>query len=136
MVASVKINRARLEVLAARGAGLGIFVQRLKCWFAGFSLVMIALLPAGAVAQIRESLLPYPRPPTAPQAEPSATAPIGVRWADFFWYPRAEIDGAYNSNIFATPTGFTYDLLTALTSSFDVQSNFSSQNSLNLHAGS
>jgi hypothetical protein len=104
-------------------------------YLAAFCLLIVNLLPLGAVAQITESLLPNAVPPSAPQTPHSPFDPIGVRVGDFFWYPRAELDQAYNSNIFATTTGFTYDLITALTSSFDLLSNFSS-NSLNLHAGS
>ncbi len=135
MVASVKIDETRVEIVPDRGARLGIFVQSLKCCLAVLSLLMTGLTPLRAVAQITESLLPNAVPPSGPQAPRSALAPIGVRLGDFFWYPRAELDQAYNSNIFATTTGFTYDLITALTSSFDLLSNFP-RNSLNLHAGS
>jgi hypothetical protein len=135
MVASVKIDRAGVEVMPDRSARHDIVVQSLRRCLAGFCLLMVGLLPLDAVAQITESLLPYPVPPRAPQEQPSAFAPIGLRLGDFFWFPRAELDEAYNSNIFATTTGFTYDLLTALTTSFDLLSNFP-RNSLNLHAGS
>ncbi|MGA7869126.1 MAG: outer membrane beta-barrel protein, partial [Stellaceae bacterium] len=93
------------------------------------------MLPLDAAAQITESLLPNAVPPSTPQTPTSAFAPLGLPMGDFFWYPRAELDQAYNSNIFATTTGYTYDLITALTSSFDLLSNFS-RNSLNLHGGS
>jgi hypothetical protein len=135
MIASVKIDRARVEVVSDRGAPTDILVQKLKCCLAGVSLLVIGLLPLAAVAQITESLLPNAVPPSAPQEPRSAFAPLGVRVGDFFWFPRAELDAAYNSNIFATTNGLTYDLLAALTTSFDLLSNFS-RNSLNLHAGS
>src|SRR5215471_10787352 len=135
MVTSVKIDRARVDVVPERNARHDILVQRLKRCLGAFCLLMVSLQPLSAVAQITESLLPYPTPPRAPQEQPSAFAPIGLRTGDFFWYPRAELDEAYNNNIFATTTSRTHDLITALTSSFDLLSNFST-NSLNLHAGS
>src|SRR5262249_39651131 len=52
-----------------------------------------------------------------------------------FWFPRAELDEAYNSNIFATTTSPTYDLITALQPSFDLSSIFP-RNALNLHGSS
>jgi hypothetical protein len=98
-------------------------------------LLIVSMLPLSAAAQITGSLLPYaPVPPSAPQAR-SEFDPIGLRMGDFFWFPRAELDEAYNSNVFATATSPTYDLITALTPSFDLQSNFP-RNALNLHAGS
>jgi hypothetical protein len=134
-VTSVKIDRGRVDVVPERSARHDILVQRLKRGLGAFCLLLVSLLPLDAVAQITESLLPYPTPPRAPQEQPSAFAPIGLRTGDFFWYPRAELDEAYNNNIFATNTSRTHDLITALTSSFDLLSNFS-RNSLNLHAGS
>jgi len=135
MKASVKSDRACVEVVSDRGVRLDILVRNLQSYLAALCLVIVSLLPLGAVAQITESLLPNAVPPSAPQTPHSPLDPIGVRVGDFFWFPRAELDQAYNSNIFATPTGFTYDLITAVTSSFDLLSNFSS-NSLNLHAAS
>ncbi len=74
-------------------------------------------------------------PPSAPQAPRSPYDPIGLRLGDFFWFPRAELDEAYNSNIFATPTKSTYDLLTAFTPRFDLLSNFP-RNAFNLRGSS
>jgi hypothetical protein len=61
--------------------------------------------------------------------------PIGLRLGDFFWFPRAELDEAYNSNIFATTTSPTYDLVTALQPSFDLLSIFP-RSALNVHGSS
>jgi hypothetical protein len=120
---------------------------------AGPSLILIWLSPLGAVAQITGPLLPYAVPPSGPQLPPPPGAqptypgetvtsrlrpqfePIGVHLGEFFWFPRAELDEAYNSNIFATPTTPTYDLITALQPSFDLLSIFS-RNALNLHGSS
>ncbi len=131
----MEIDRARLEIAPDRSACPDIIVKGLNSWLAAFCLLMVSLVPRDAVAQITESLLPYPTTPRAPQEQASEFAPIGLRLGDFFWYPRAELDEAYNSNIFATTTSPTYDLITALTSTFDLLSNFS-RDSLNLHAGS
>src|SRR5262249_8172714 len=77
---------------------------------------------------------PRPVAPRTPQEQPSGFDPLGLRVGNFFWFPRAELDEAYNSNVFATSTGHsTGALITALTSSFDLLSNFS-RNSLNMHA--
>jgi hypothetical protein len=58
--------------------------------------------------------------------------PLGLRFGDFFWFPRGELDEAYNSNIFATSRQTTADFITALQSSFDLLSSFP-RNALNLH---
>jgi hypothetical protein len=134
MGVSVKIDGAHVEVAPDRGGRLDILVK-LNSWLAASCLLTVSLLPLSAAAQITGSLLPYaPAPPSAPQAR-SEFDPIGLRMGGFFWFPRAELDEAYNSNIFATAASPTYDLITALTPSFDLQSNFP-RNALNLHAGS
>ena len=135
MVASVKIDGARVAVSPDPGACLDIPVTRLNGCLAAFCLLMVALQPLDALAQITESLVPYAVAPSAPQAPRSPYDPIGLRLGDFFWFPRAELDEAYNSNIFATPTSPTYDLITALTPSFDLLSIFP-RNALNLHGSS
>lgn len=135
MVASVKIDGARVAVAPDSGARLDTRVIRLNCCLAAFCLLMVALRPLDALAQIAESLVPNALPPIAPQAPRTPYDPIGVRSGDFFWFPRAELDEAYNSNIFATPTKPIYDLLTAFTPSFDLLSIFP-RNSLNLHGTS
>src|SRR5215831_7670999 len=135
MVVSMKADKARLTVGSERSDRHNILIQGLSRSLGAFCSLMVSLVPLDAVAQITESLLPYPVAPRAPQEQPSAFAPLGVRLGSFFWFPRAELDGAYNSNIFATTTSPTYDLITALTPSFDLQSNFP-RNALSLHAGS
>jgi len=131
----MKIDGARAEVASNRGASLDIVVRRLKSCVPAFCLLVVSLLPLGAFAQITESLLPNAVPPSAPQRPSSGFEPIGLRLGDFFWFPRAELDEAYNSNIFATNTSPTYDLITALQPSFDLLSNFP-RNALNLHGSS
>jgi hypothetical protein len=110
-------------------------VEKLNSQLAAFCLLITTLLPLHAFAQITESLLPYPAAPRTPQEQPSAYAPLGLPLGSFFWYPRGEVDQAYNNNIFATSTRPTQDSITALTSSFDLLSNFT-RDSLNFHAGS
>lgn len=108
-------------------------------------------MPRGSEAQTTEPLLPAPPPPSGPQA-PAApgqpvlagqtvtlrprpdTDPIGLHVGDFFWFPEAELDEAYNSNIFATPTPTTSDFITSLQPRFDLLSSFP-QNALNLRGG-
>ena len=107
----------------------------LKRGLAAFCLLVGSFLPLAAVGQISESLLPSPAAPRSPQEQPSEFAPLGLRLGSFFWYPRGEVDEAYNNNVFATSTGHTGDWITALTSSFDLLSNFP-RDFLNLHAGS
>jgi hypothetical protein len=134
IIALAKIDGARADARDPSTC-LDILFQRLKSGLMAFCLLIVPLLPRDAVAQITESLLPYPLapPPRAPQEQPSAFAPLGLHVGDFFWFPRAELDAAYNSNVFATSTGHTTGaLITALTSSFDLLSNFP-RNSLNLH---
>src|SRR5262249_17933810 len=74
----------------------------------------------------------YPGESVTRRSRPEFQA-IGLRKGDFFWFPRGEIDEAYNSNIFATPSP-TYDLITALQPSFDLLSSFP-RNALNLRGG-
>src|SRR5689334_25127268 len=101
----------------------------------------VALVSFNAAAQTTEPLLPVPSPPSGPQAPvaPGQTVyagqtvtqrprpeldPLGLQIGDFFWFPRAEVDAAYNSNIFATQTAATSDLITILQPSFDLLSIF------------
>jgi hypothetical protein len=109
---------------------------------------MTSLLPVGSAAQISEPLLPVTVPPSGPQApetpgQPTYPGqsvtqrprpefqPTGLHVGDFFWFPRAELDEAYNSNIFASPSP-TYDFTTTLQPGFDLLSSFP-RNALNLH---
>jgi hypothetical protein len=134
---------------AARGPLSGTTARR---WWEGSALLGLALglVPLAAAAQTTEPLLPTPTVPSAPElppppGQPSTAgqtvtglfrpefAPIGARLGDFFWFPRAEVDQSFNSNIFALPSP-TFDWITTLAPSFDLLSNFPS-NALNLHAG-
>src|SRR5271169_149368 len=119
MVALVRIDGAHVEVAPNRGARLDILVTRLKCCLAGFSLLIIGLLPPGAVAQITESLPANAVPLSVPQA-PAAAPGEQPTYAGgtVITVPRpflgAELDEAYNSNIFALTTRPISDLITGL----------------------
>ena len=112
-------------------------------------VLTVSLWPFSAVGQTIEPLLPVPPVPSGPQAPaapgqptyPSETVmqrprpeldPLGLHFGDFFWFSRGELDEAYNSNIFATPSPTTADFITALQPSFDLLSSFP-HNALNLH---
>ena len=145
IIASAEIDGARVEIVPGRNVWLDIRVSGLKSRLGAFCLLIASLLPLEAVGQISGPLLPYPvsasllpypaAAPRTPQEQPSEFAPLGLPLGSFFWYPRGEVDEAYNSNIFATSTSPTRDWITALTSSFDLLSNFP-RDSLNFHAGS
>jgi hypothetical protein len=135
IIASAEIDGARVELAPDGSARLAVLVKRRNGRLAALCLLIVTLLPLDAFAQIRESLLPYAVSPRAPQEQPSAFAPLGLRVGGFFWFPHAELDQAYNSNVLATTTGQTGAFITALTSGFDLLSNFP-RNSLNLHTGS
>ncbi|HLJ62930.1 MAG TPA: outer membrane beta-barrel protein, partial [Stellaceae bacterium] len=53
---------------------------------------------------------------------------------EFFFFPRFEVDEAYDDNIFATASNTIGDFINILAPSFDVLSNFPT-NAINLHAG-
>jgi hypothetical protein len=156
MFRAMKIERQLIGIVPNRGIPPQPPTQKLKCWVVGFCLLTVGLLPHGAAAQITEPLPPLfpglalPGAPEAPQSartEPEGGAPgetvtgrsrpefnaLGVRFGDFFWFPRGELDESYNSNIFATTTSPTPDLITALAPSFDLLS-ISPQLPVNLHA--
>ena len=155
MVPTMNIDRPCVGMVRDRDARPDVLPQRLKYSLAGFCLGLIGLLPFGAAAQITEPLLPLlptPAPPSAPQAPvsqapttyPGQTVigrarpefdPIGLRFGDYYLFPRGELDEAYNSNIFATTTAPTYDLITTLAPSFDLLS-ITPRNGLNLHGSS
>ncbi|MGO8919062.1 MAG: outer membrane beta-barrel protein [Stellaceae bacterium] len=61
-------------------------------------------------------------------------SPLGIRFGDFFFFPRAEVDEAYDDNIFATTTAKTNAFITLLQPGFDIRSNLP-QNALNVSAG-
>lgn len=134
-----------------RGKRPGKWGRRRNRSLAALFSLLVCLAPLGALAQITEPLLPLPALPSGPQApvapgQPTFAGqsvaqrsrpefePLGLHIGDFFWFPRAELDEAYNSNIFALPNP-TYDLITSLQPSFDLLSSFP-RNSLNLHGGS
>ena len=150
MFFAMKIDAAHVEVVPDRAASLDLLVTRLKCCLAVFC--MAGLLPFSAAAQITEPLQPYAAPINLPQLPAPGERPIlpgqtvisrprpefdpnGLHLGNFFWFPRAELDESYNSNIFATTTRPTYDLITGLQPSFDLLSNFP-RNALNLHGTS
>ena len=153
MFPSVKMDGALIEVVPDRSTCLEIFIRRLKCCLAAISMLMVGLLPLGAAAQVTQPLLPNAVPPTLPQALPppgeqpisagqtvidrarAEFDPVGLRLGDYFFFPRAELDESYNSNIFATNTSPTYDLLTALQPGFDLLS-IRPRNAVSLHGSS
>jgi hypothetical protein len=149
----MKSSRQRIGVVPKRDIFLEIIlIHKLKWHLSALCLLMAGMLPLDAVAQVTEPLLPLlpaPAPPSAPQAPaiaPPTTyagetvtsrprpefAPLGLHLGEFFWYPRAELDESYNSNIFATTTSPTADWITAVSPSFDLLSIFPSSG-LNLH---
>lgn len=157
MFPAMKIDRPLIGIVQNRGIPpqARARIQKLKCWVVGFCLLTVGLLSHGAAAQITQPLPPLfpglalpstPQAPQAAQVEPEAGAPgetvmgrsrpefnaLGVRFGDFFWFPRAELDESYNSNIFATTSSPTPDLITALAPSFDLLS-ISPQFPVNLH---
>ena len=123
--------------------------RRPRCLLWSFCLLTACLPTLGVMGQTTEPLLPVPPAPSGPQAPPppgqptypSQTVvqrprpeldPLGLRIGDFFWFPRGELDEAYNSNIFATPSRTTADAITILRPGFDLLSSFP-RNELNLH---
>jgi hypothetical protein len=148
-VALVKINEARVEAASDRDTRFDTRITTLKCCLAAFSLLMADLLSLSAVAQITQPLQPFQVPINLPQLPAvgeqqvplgeTVTSrprpefdPLGLHFDNFFWFPRAELDESYNSNIFATTTSPTYDFITALVPGFDLLSNFS-RSAFNLH---
>jgi hypothetical protein len=145
-----KIGETAVDALLNRRYRPETLDRRAKWRLTGFCMVTVGLLlPLSANAQITEPLLPVPPTPSGPQAPaapgqptyPSQTVsqrprpeldPLGLRVSDFFWFPRAEFDEVYNSNIFAAPSPTTSDLITVLQPSFDLLSSFP-RNALNLH---
>lgn len=118
--------------------------------FCAIAALAVGLAPLAATAQVTEPLLPLPVAPVGPTApaapgQPTVAGqtvlgrsrpdydPIGMRVGDFFWFPHAEVDEVYNSNIFALPSP-TSDYITLLQPGFDLLSSLPS-NAINLHAG-
>ncbi|HZB93932.1 MAG TPA: outer membrane beta-barrel protein [Stellaceae bacterium] len=133
----------------------GMMRQAIKL-LAGTCVAALGLLPAlapsPALAQFSEPLEPVPTLPEGPvvpfvpqggflQQGMSVTErprpevdPTGVRFGDFFFFPRGEVDEAYNDNIFATTNNPTGAFITVLQPGFDIRSNLP-QNALNISAG-
>lgn len=114
--------------------------------------IAFGLTPSLALAQQQtEPFLPVPQLPVAPNV-PVAPAvpldqgktvvdrprpefdPLGVRFGDFFFFPRGEVDESFNDNIFATNVGEKSDFITTLAPTFDIRSNLPT-NAINLSAG-
>jgi hypothetical protein len=127
------------------------FGHHRKPFLVALCLLIAGLTPPATLAQTTEPLLPAPPPPTGPQApaapnEPVLAGqtvaarprpeldPIGLHVGDYFWFPEAELDEAFNSNIFATPSPTTSDIITVPQPRFDLLSSFP-RNALNLHGG-
>jgi hypothetical protein len=146
-----QIDQAPVTVVPKRTASPRTIGHRRAWRLAALSLLIASSLPVGALAQLSEPLSPVPVPPSGPQA-PAAPGepvyagqtvttrprpeldPLGLHVGDFFWFPRAELDEAYNNNIFATSNLTTSDFITALQPAFDLLSNFS-RHALNLRGG-
>jgi len=146
-----KIENALIEPMSNCETRPDMADRRPRCLIWVFCLLMAGLPPLAAMGQTTEPLLPVPPVPSGPQAPqppgqptyPSQTVvqrprpeldPLGLRFGDFFWFPRGELDEAYNSNIFATPSPTISDVITVLQPSFDLLSSFP-RNALNLHGG-
>jgi hypothetical protein len=125
--------------------------HRRKFLLAPLCLPIAILMPVCVLAQTTEPLLPAPPPPSGPQAPAAPGQPVlagqtvtqrprpeldptGLHVRDFFWFPEAELDEAFNNNIFATPSPTTSDFITLVQPRFDLLSSFP-QNALNLHGG-
>jgi hypothetical protein len=125
--------------------------KRILVSLAGCALAL-GLAPSLAVAQYQtDPFLPVPPLPVAPNMPVAPGVPLergltvvdrprpdfdalGLRLGDFFFFPRAEVDEAYNDNIFAAKNGKQSDFITALAPSFDIRSNLPT-NAINLSAG-
>jgi len=111
----------------------------------------LGLLPSLGRAQVIEPMTPIPPLPTGPEAPPQPGAPavvgktvtdrarpeidpLGIRFGDFFFFPRAELDEGFNDNLFATETGKVGAWLTQVVPAFDIRSNLP-QNEIDVSAG-
>lgn len=130
---------------------------------AASALLIGALSAAGALAQtpLPGGAIDVPGPPGAPTPPVSPTVPqlrtepfgyflergqrisdrprpeldpLGIRAGTFFIYPRVELDQIYNDNVFASGSNRDEDLITVISPSFDVKSNWSAH-ALNMQAG-
>jgi hypothetical protein len=111
----------------------------------------LGLMPTLGWAQVVGPLVPIPPLPAGPEAPPQPgepavvgktvtdrarpeVDPLGIRFGDFFFFPRAEIDEGYNDNLFATETGKVGAWLTQIAPSFDIISNLPT-NEIEVSAG-
>lgn len=128
---------------------MGVMVGRIAASLIGAG---VALAPGLGWAQVfTEPLVPVPPVPLSPivpaapgqYLPPGSTVverarpevdPLGIRFGDFFFFPSAELDEAYDDNIFAVNTGKTSAFITVLRPGFTIRSNLP-QNAINLSAG-
>ncbi len=144
----MKFDNPSIGTVPHRGIIPATLIQKLKSGISVCCPLIAGLLPLGASAQITEPLLPLIpggavfTAPTAPQTAvtegeaggyPGETVTSryrpefnasGVRFGDFYWFPIAELDESYNSNIFATTTAPSSDLITTLAPNFALTSIF------------
>jgi hypothetical protein len=147
MFHGVKIDWALTRLVSTPRLRCKTVLDKLKFLLAGLWLTTAGLLPLPAAGQITEPLLPLlpggqaltaPAAPATARVEPesgyagetvtsrlrSEFNALGVRFGEFYWFPLAELDESYNSNIFATTTHPSSDLITTLTPSFSLVSIF------------
>ena len=148
MSTTMKFDNPSIGTVPHCGISPATLIQKLKFGISIFCLLIAGLLPLVASAQITEPLLPLIpggavfTAPTAPQTAvtegeaggyPGETvtsryrpefSASGVRFGDFYWFPTAELDESYNSNIFATTTAPSSDLITTLAPNFALTSIF------------
>lgn len=125
------------ERMAAGVVGLGLALMPAVAWGQAFTEPLVPVpplpvAPAVPVAAPAGQFLPLGQSVTArPRPE---VDPLGWREGDFFFFPRLEVDEAYDDNIFATSTGRTGDFLTVVRPVIDMRSNLP-QNAINFSAG-
>jgi hypothetical protein len=144
--------RARLSGIALDRAGRQSGARRGRSALCAAFGGLLGLLPFAVAAQTTEPLSPVPSAPSGPTlplapgqlgtyAGQTVTTrprpdfdPLGAQIGDFFWFPRAEVDEQFNSNIFALPSP-TSDWITVLQPGFDLlQDSPAGTPSINLHA--
>jgi hypothetical protein len=103
-------------------------LNRLPVWLA---LTTALCTPSLAMAQSGEE----PEPNVTVQERPRPEYdPIGIRAGSFFIYPSLTVEGAYDSNVFATEDDEEDDFFATVTPQIDAQSNFS-RHALNFTVG-
>lgn len=126
------------ERIAALLAGAGMALMPALAWGQGYFTDPLVPVPPVPLAPT------MPVPPPAQQFLPLGMSitdrlrpevnPLGIRFGDFFFFPRAELDEYYDDNIFATTTGRVGTFITEFQPGFDIRSNLP-QNAINLSAG-